>query len=419
MANHTTINPASLLLVLSITFLGSMGTAVVTSGIAFITDQGLGYSGTQNLVFALVLGGVYIPAALISGPMVRWGQNKWKWLSTKRVLIGIMLLLTIVAQGPTVANQINPDLTEWAVWIMGMSYMAATGIQWPIIEAYLSGGRQGNTLRKAIGKFNIIWSSAMVLAYWMMAPMIESMPFVILSLLGGLHIVIVGIVSKLPPEPAKHYEEDHEPHPPVYVPLLMVFRMMLIASYIILSVMIPLMPSIEDRLGLDEFWWTPIASTWLVVRVVFFVIFERWHGWHGHWWTPWLGMGGMILGFAAAMMSPMIGGAEPGLASGTVNTIGVLVLVGGLSLAGIGIAATYYGALYYAMAVGGSDIDSGGKHEALIGAGYTIGPLCGLVGGFIYQGGLGVIAVTSVVVLTMVGIAIIKARKRPPHPPLL
>jgi hypothetical protein len=61
------------------------------------------------------------------------------------------------------------------------------------------------------------------------------------------------------------------------------------------------------------------------------------------------------------------------------------------------------------MAVGGSGIDSGGKHEALIGVGYTAGPLCGLVGGFVYEGGLGVIGVTSVVVLGMVGIAVRKA----------
>jgi len=34
-----------------------------------------------------------------------------------------------------------------------------------------------------------------------------------------------------------------------------------------------------------------------------------------------------------------------------------------------------------------------------------------LIGGFIYQGGLGVIAVTSAVVLAMVGVAIFKTMK--------
>ena len=398
--------------VLLITFLASMGTAVVTNGIAFIADQGLGYTGTQNLILGLVIGAVYIPFALVSGPALRKLIRRNPALTTRRVLLFIMFLLAFVAQGPLLADRFGGEhsarLTEAALWLMGLVFMGATGVQWPIVEAYLSGGRRAKNLRNAIGKFNIVWSSAIVLVYWMMAPLLEKNPFLIVSLLGGLHVIIAFFIAQLPNEPAKHVEEDHEPHPPVYVPLLRVFRMMLIASYVILSVMIPLMPSIEARLGLDELWWTPIASTWLTVRVVFFLVFERWHGWHGHWWTPWLGMSAMILGFALAMLAPTIGlpNAE-GL-----NVVGVVLLVAGLSLAGVGIAATYYGALYYAMAVGNADVDAGGKHEALIGVGYTVGPLCGLFGGMMTDGPAGVIGITSMVVLMMVGIAVVGARKQ-------
>tara|TARA_R110000737_G_scaffold2923_13_gene9663 strand:+ start:176520 stop:177806 length:1287 start_codon:yes stop_codon:yes gene_type:complete len=399
--------------VLLITFMGSMGTAVVTNGIAFIADQGLGYSSTQNLVLGLVIGATYIPFALFSGPLLRKLVRRNPGITTRRVLLGIMMLLTVVAQGPLLADRFGGEhaamLTEAALWLMGLVFMAATGVQWPIVEAYLSGGRRSTDLRKAIGKFNIVWSSAIVLVYWMMAPLLEKNPFLIVSLLGGLHIVIALFVSQLPDDPAKHLDEAHEPHPAVYVPLLKVFRMMLIASYVILSVMIPLMPSIETRLGLAELWWTPIASTWLTVRVIFFIVFERWHGWHGRWWTPWFGMGAMMLGFALAMVSPNVGIAEVD----QVNVTGVILLVAGLSLAGVGIAATYYGALYYAMAVGNADVDAGGKHEAFIGVGYTVGPLCGLFGGMLWAGGAGIVAVTSVVVLTMVGVAIVNAMRHP------
>ena len=398
--------------VLLITFLASMGTAVVTNGIAFIADQGLGYSGTQNLVLGLVIGAVYIPFALVSGPVVRRLIRKYPAITTRRVLLSIMFLLAVVAQGPLIADRFGGEhsdrLTEAALWLMGLVFMGATGVQWPIVEAYLSGGRRSKNLRSAIGKFNIVWSSAIVLVYWLMAPLLEKNPFLIVSLLGGLHVVIAGFIAKLPDEPAKHVEEDHEPPPPVYVPLLRVFRMMLIASYVIISVLIPLMPGIEERLGLEELWWTPIASTWLTVRVMFFVVFERWHGWHGHWWTPWLGMGAMILGFATAMIAPTIGEVP---VDGP-NVIGVVLFVLGLSLAGVGIAATYYGALYYAMAVGSEGVDAGGKHEALIGVGYTVGPLCGLFGGVVVTDNpSGVIGITSLVVLSMVGIAVLGAKK--------
>ena len=403
--------PASIPLVLLITFLGSMGTAVVTTGIAFIADQGLGYSGTQNLTLALALGAAYIPAAYFSGPAIsraikRTAHSRIR-ITTKRVLVGIMVLLTLVAQGPLIASVYFPERTELAIWIMGIVFMSATGVQWPIIHAYLSGGRSGKPMRSAIGKFNITWATALVLSFWSMAPLLESHPFLIVSILGGIHLIIAFLVMRLSDEPAVHIEQEHEPHPPVYVPLLTVFRMMLIASYVILSVMTPLLPSIETKLGLPELWWTPVASTWLVVRIVFFALFERWHGWHGHWWVPWVGMSALVIGFAIAMIAPMLG--TSGLE--TLNTAGLLTLIAGLSLAGVGIAITYYGALYYAMAVGGSDVDSGGKHEAFIGVGYTLGPLCGLIGGALYQGGAGVIAVTSVVVLGMVGAAIFKAFK--------
>jgi hypothetical protein len=40
----------------------------------------------------------------------------------------------------------------------------------------------------------------------------------------------------------------------------------------------------------------------------------------------------------------------------------------------------YFSALYYAMSVGHAQVDAGGTHEALIGSGYTIGPLAVLGG---------------------------------------
>ena len=40
--------------------------------------------------------------------------------------------------------------------------------------------------------------------------------------------------------------------------------------------------------------------------------------------------------------------------------------------------AGYTAALYYVMEVGGGEVDAGGSHEALIGIGYTVGPLCGV-----------------------------------------
>jgi hypothetical protein len=55
------------------------------------------------------------------------------------------------------------------------------------------------------------------------------------------------------------------------------------------------------------------------------------------------------------------------------------LVLAGLAAFGMGMATIYTGALYYAMEVGQSEVEAGGKHEALIGVGYTGGPTCGLL----------------------------------------
>ena len=75
----------------------------------------------------------------------------------------------------------------------------------------------------------------------------------------------------------------------------------------------------------------------------------------------------MVLGFALSVASPVFG------------ALGLAAFITGLAGMGAGVAAIYCGALYYALSVGSAEVDAGGKHEAVIGLGYTIGPTLGLV----------------------------------------
>jgi len=360
--------PTPLWAVLVLTFLGSLGTGAVTNGFSFIATQGLGYGQKMNLLLALVLGFTYIIGALLAGKIVaKLALNTG--LLTPRGLLGVALLIIAFAcQLPILAQSFAPQHTERALWIFIIIFSPATGLFWPIIESYLSGGRSGKQLRSAIGKFNITWSSALVLSFWLMAPLLEHNSFLIIALLGILQLLMGGMLYWFPSHPPKHLPEHHEPHPDIYVPLLTVFRVMLIASYIVLSALSPLLPIVEDKLGVDIHWKTPLASAWLTSRVFLFLFFERWHGWHGKWWTPWTGMGLLLVGFSACMLSPIA------------QSAGLVILTIGLLIMGVGMAITYYGALYYAMAVGNAEVDASGKHEAVIGLGYTLGPLCGLAG---------------------------------------
>jgi hypothetical protein len=342
---------APLAAVLTITFLGSLGTGIVTNGIAFVATHSLGYDKGMNLLLTLALGASYIVGALTAGTLVRRYTKKHDWLSTRGSLVIVLALIAVACQLPLLMDKLAPQYTAAAFWVLVLIFSPATGVLWPIVESYLSGGRSGKKLRRAIGQFNIVWSVALVVAFWGMAPLLESDPLMILSVLGVMHLLMIVALRWLPNDPPKHIEEHHEKHPDSYLPLLRTFRVLLIASYIVLAVMSPLLPVVETKLNIPTGWQTPIASTWLVARVFLFAFFERWHGWHGRWWTPWTGMALLLGGFATCML-----------------------------VMGIGIAATYCGALYYALAVGSTDIDAGGKHEALIGLGYTLGPLCGIMG---------------------------------------
>jgi hypothetical protein len=89
----------------------------------------------------------------------------------------------------------------------------------------------------------------------------------------------------------------------------------------------------------------------------------RVHFWHGRWGTLLAG----ALALAAGLCTTLLATTVPGI-------------VAGLSLFGVGMGLTYYAALYYALAVGHAAVEAGGTFEALIGAGYCLGPLLGLAG---------------------------------------
>lgn len=269
--SHRLNSPTPLWAVLVFTFLGSMGTGAVTNGFSFIASEGLSYDRKMNLLLAFVLGGAYIVGALISGRLVGKLALQKSWLSPRWLLAFALVIIGLACQLPVLAQKFAPELLEASLWVFIMIFSPVTGIFWPIVEGYISGGRSGKALRSAIGKFNIVWSGALVLSFWLMAPLLRDYPFLIFSLLGMLQLLMCALLIWFPACPPKHLQEHREPTPDVYVPLLTIFRVLLIASYIVLSALTPLLPIVEDKLGIDVEWKTPLASAWLTSRVLLFI----------------------------------------------------------------------------------------------------------------------------------------------------
>jgi hypothetical protein len=59
------------------------------------------------------------------------------------------------------------------------------------------------------------------------------------------------------------------------------------------------------------------------------------------------------------------------------------VLLAGEVLFGTAAGVIYYASLYYALVVKNASVDAGGAHEGLIGLGFAIGPIAGLVGSYL------------------------------------
>lgn len=355
---------SSLSAILTLTFLASISTGAVNNGVYFIAKEQYSYGRELNLWLALLIGGVYVPGALAVGPALRRLAARSDRVTTRRVLIAMMISMAVLCALPVMHR------APWMIWLFAALYVPLMGALWPIVEAYLSGGRRGDQLRRAIGSFNLVWATAVAVAAWAMAPLLEfGRPLAILLSLGLIHLLCLAPVARLTPEPRRHLDEVHTPHPVNYAALLHSFRWLLILSYILLAVINPIMPWRLSALGLGIGWQPVLLSVWMVSRVGMFLLLHSWGGWHGRWRTPIWSGGLMLAGFIGVLFS---GG-----------TLGMSV---SLSIFGIGIGTIYAAALYYAMEVGAAEVDAGGKHEAMIGMGYTIGPALGLAAVFLTRG---------------------------------
>jgi MFS family permease len=395
--------PAPLWAVLVFTFINSFATGITFNGLAFITETSYGYSKVSNSLIYLGIGITYILGAVVTGPLLRRARAALPWLTARRVLGVLMVKAVLFSCIPLAAWYMLPAEARagsaWAIWVFALLYSGLCGALWPIVESFLSGGRSGQRLRSAMSSWNICWSSALILSLVSLGPL--KGPDIILALaLGGcLHAISLLILVRFPAEPALHSEDHAASVPPSYRRLLAVHRILLPTTYVVIYAMAPLLPGLMRRLleqvDLHASWAAPVASIWLGARVITFFVLGRWQGWHGRWVTATYGTACLIGGFAAAALAPEV------LSGWAALVVGLL----GLFAIGVGAASIYCGALYYVLEVGSAQVEAGGSHEALIGVGYTIGPLCVLLPSLLVE--TAVIAPGAEYPLIVVGVSLL------------
>jgi hypothetical protein len=402
----------------ALTWVNNIGASVALMGVYFIASAAYEFTKVQCLLLGLVLGVTYIAGAMTAGPLGRKLAGPGKALSTRALTGVVMLLMGLTCWLPVVWRD------PWSLWLVVLIYSPLSGWLWPLIESFMASGRSGEELRHATGTFNFSWSSCQSVVFLLVLPVfmpsipagtkvsqeqlnlaLWSMPLLALS-----HAAAMIFLAQLPREPGAHHESTDESLTPdrreQYKRLLTASRWLIIMGYVSFSTTNPLLPDRLSELGVSIKWQTAVVSTWMIARVLMFAFMARWHGWQGKRRTLIWSGSLLLVGVTGMLLAP--------------NT----ALMGiSLALFGLGHGAIYSAAFYYAMEVGSAGVDAGGKHEALIGCGYTVGPLAAIAAKSIMDGreaGLFTFErVLACAVIALAGVAGVLAwravRRPPPH----
>ncbi len=347
--------------VLALTALASVGTGIFWNGTSFIAKYSYEFSQDRNLVLYVVMGGVYMLGAFNAGRIIRALEGR---LSPRGVLAAVAAIQGAVCVLPVLARG------EWALWVSAVVVTGLSALVWPVVESYLTAGRHGADMRRAIGRFNLVWAPAAALPLYLMAPLLESHGRWALGSFAAANLLVLVTLAWFPPRPGHHDPDVADAHIGAEYDLLRRSAQILLPlSYVIISAMIPIVPYRLQELDVPVAWQTPAGATWAAVRFVVFVAMWRFPFWHGRWGTLLGGALALTAGFALVVTAPRL-----------------WLMLAGLGLIGAGLGAIYYAALYYAMSVGRAAVEASGTFEGLIGAGYFVGPLVCLVGAWLGGG---------------------------------
>jgi len=351
---HAPSAPVRALPMAGLTFVCSLGTGVLWNAIYFIAESEYGFTQNDTLLLAFVSGVFYTAVAVGAGWIVR--------LLERHMTPRSALALVLVAQG-VIAPLVLVFPGVWMLWIATVVMMSLGALQWPIVQHYLVSGRHGHDMRNAIGWWNASWMAATAVSLAAVGPLkaADMMEWALPSLLP-VNLIALVFLMRFPAVPAVHdSSEAAKSVPPSYTPLLAASRVLHPMGYLVIGALAPILPYLFGAIGTDPALQAPLGSIWHVARFAAVIVLWRAAFWHGRGAT--LVVAGAMLagGFATAVAAP----SEALLALGLVGI-------------GVGQGVIYYCAIYYGLAVGGAKVDAGGLHEALVGAGYFLGPLLGL-----------------------------------------
>lgn len=337
----------------ALTFLCSLGTGILWNALYFIAEREYGFTQRDSLLLAFLNGVLYTFVAMRAGPTVRFLERHM----SARSALGLVLLVQ-AAMAPLV---LIPSVA--VLWVSAIAMTALGALQWPIVQAYLAAGRHGADMRNAIGWWNASWMLATAIGLALAGPLeAAQLTRWAIPMLLPVNLLALVFLAQFPKRPASHDAHEQARHvPPTYRPLLAAARVLHPMGYLVIGALSPILPFLFEKLATPASMQAPLGATWHVARFLAVILLWQTAFWHGR--AASLIAAGVLLtaGFACAVAAP--------------NEWGIAL---GLFALGLGQGTIYYSAIYYGLAVGAAEVDAGGIHEALVGAGYFMGPALGL-----------------------------------------
>ncbi|QQE12231.1 MFS transporter [Planctomycetota bacterium] len=340
---------------LFIAFIESFATILLERGFYFYTRDILHFEEYQNLMLALMFGVIYVFGAVLSHRIAHKISEKYAFFSAVSILLLTNLMIFLFPNN--------------ALIVISFGIIAfVTGAKWPILESYISAGQTPRHVLRIIGYFSLSWAGAAPLALVASGFLIGSdSPTRFFATAASIHALTLFACIFLKKRPV-HLAENHPERLPSiqlhqYKHLLKASRMSMLSSYALLFLLAPLMPTIFSRLNFDVQASASLSGLLDVMRFVAFLILGFFATWHGRSTPVFLMIFALPLGFFMVLFGSNI----------------YVVLVGEI-LFGLASGLMYYGSLYYALILQNSAVNAGGEHEGLIGTGFALGPLIGLIG---------------------------------------
>lgn len=327
--------------------------------IFFWAHARLGFGADDNLLLGSVQGLVYIFASIIGGRLAeRFGYDRIFCASLLLAVLALPLLLLM----PTAAMTFV---------VMGLYTVAISGT-WPALEASIVKVAARYSAAQRVAIYNVVWSLAGTAGLFVSGALFlwNRNSVIFLPLFGhALQLVFIALRKRsaeitvpadLPATPTRSGHSGPVGNAPRFVHVAWLGNML---SYMVVSGVSALAPSIGERLGLP-----PHLCIWLVcsmfcARGLSFILFGMWEGWHYRW--------SMLIG--SILLVPV--GLSFVFFSQAIPVVIVVFVILGVLLGLI-----YSSSLYYSLDIGENKGENGGFHEAVLGIGLFLGPLVGVFG---------------------------------------